>query len=1236
MVKLDEIHRTSTFAWSTDVIPLLASGTVAGAVDASFNSSSSLELWDIFSPTNKKEPLISADVDNRFHALAWSKPFDGRSKGLLVGAFENGTIEFWDAEVLIRTKNLAQASVHKSTKHKGAVKALHFNPLLSHILVSGGAHGEIFVWDTKTFAEPFAPGTAMTPADDITSVAWNNSVSHIFASTSGSYTSIWDLKTKREVLHLSYSGSLGRANFSSVAWHPSQSTKLITASDNDGSPLILTWDLRNSNEPEKILQGHGKGVLSLDWCKQDPELLISSGKDNATFLWNPITGEKLGQYPTTANWAFHTRFAPLSPEIFATASFDGKIIVQSLQDTSPPVSTKVNVGDDNEFWNEISTTDTQQPEFVKSQAPSWLKNPSSVSFGFGAKLVSLTTVDGKSVIDIGKFTATNFNPENLSKAITDDDFSTIIDEKLLASDKVDWLLLKKLASEGKDKLFSTAVEGEKKEKFEPEIKPEAENFFESLGNGNAVPSFVPQGEFSLFGDSDKELTRLILNNKIEQAVTECLKLEKLEDALVLALDASPSIKEKVKNAYFNKNNSQLSRVIYSASSKNVVDIVSNADIGDWKDIASSISAYSADLADYNAKIIELGDRVLAASPDKRNDAILCYLAGDALEKVGAIWLKELPDYEKNLLKENDDVKTPSDARLGAVTNFVEKLSAYKSVAKLPGSLSGPGAEAIAKIVLEFSNLLATSGSFELAQKFLDILPEDLEGLKLEKERLAKATGKSATSSAAKTKTRAAKYSSSPAVKPATLRQPSFNQFVPQHQVPPQAGNPVAPAARPPVPQPAKNLYTPATPQTYGAPAAPYAGQNAYASNPYAQAAPSPYGPAGGFNGVTSPQPSAPAPPKNKYKEETDGWNDLPQTFKAKAAPPRRAAAAVVASSPSPAPSTPPVPSAGFPPRKPSAPSPGPPPPAKGQTRSASRGTLNSATSSPQLGGQAQVNRRYAPPPSLESAAPVVAPPAIGSGVPRPTTPSSYALPKNPYAPTASVSSPAKNPYAPPPTASQAPAASPFPPTPAVPQPQFGGLASSQPPLRAASVVSPPPKNPYAPTASATKAAPAARFGGVAPTPPNIASQPPAAGIAPPPARSAPPPATGIAPPPPVAPPASVVPPPPAASEQDSASLTVIVEALRATLAETRPKVPEKYTKHVEDVETRLKTLFEELNNNALSPGAIESLKQVSTHLQSKDYKTAGQLIDGFPNSFPQEAGVWHIGVKRLISMAEAV
>jgi protein transport protein SEC31 len=45
-MKLKEIHRTSTFAWSPEpTVPLLATGTVAGALDESFSNASALEIW---------------------------------------------------------------------------------------------------------------------------------------------------------------------------------------------------------------------------------------------------------------------------------------------------------------------------------------------------------------------------------------------------------------------------------------------------------------------------------------------------------------------------------------------------------------------------------------------------------------------------------------------------------------------------------------------------------------------------------------------------------------------------------------------------------------------------------------------------------------------------------------------------------------------------------------------------------------------------------------------------------------------------------------------------------------------------------------------------------------------------------------------------------------------------------------------------------------------------------------
>ena len=67
------------------------------------------------------------------------------------------------------------------------------------------------------------------------------------------------------------------------------------------SPIIMVWDLRNARAPERILTGHEKGVLSLSWCKQDPDLLLSCGKDNRVLAWNPQTSEIIGEVCATVS-----------------------------------------------------------------------------------------------------------------------------------------------------------------------------------------------------------------------------------------------------------------------------------------------------------------------------------------------------------------------------------------------------------------------------------------------------------------------------------------------------------------------------------------------------------------------------------------------------------------------------------------------------------------------------------------------------------------------------------------------------------------------------------------------------------------------------------------------------------------------------------------------------------------------------------------------------------------------
>lgn len=65
-----------------------------------------------------------------------------------------------------------------------------------------------------------------------------------------------------------------------VRWHPSAATQLILTSDDDSSPFGQVWDLRFATTPLKSLDGHQRGIAASAWCADDPDLFLTSGKEN--------------------------------------------------------------------------------------------------------------------------------------------------------------------------------------------------------------------------------------------------------------------------------------------------------------------------------------------------------------------------------------------------------------------------------------------------------------------------------------------------------------------------------------------------------------------------------------------------------------------------------------------------------------------------------------------------------------------------------------------------------------------------------------------------------------------------------------------------------------------------------------------------------------------------------------------------------------------------------------------
>ncbi|KAF2718460.1 hypothetical protein K431DRAFT_274712 [Polychaeton citri CBS 116435] len=1284
MVRLREIPRTAVFAWSPgSQPPLVVTGTRAGAVNDDFSSDVKLELWDlglqdaVASADLPLTPVASATVDSGFNDLTWSQPTDDHPLGLIAGALENGSVDLWDAEKL-RKGDVAPLS--RTSKHSGPVKAIQFNGFRHNLLASVGANGEIFVYDINNMGSPFRLGATAARADDIECLDWNKSekTAHILATgSSGGFVTVWDVKQKRDILTLNNSG---RKAVSAVAWDPQESTKLATASPNDQEPAIFLWSLRNSSAPERVLKGHELGVLALNWCLQDPELLLSSGKDNKTICWNPRTGEAYGDFAAGSNWAFQTKWNPHNPNLIASASFDGNILITSIQSTNSKTDDQATANqslDDGDFFAKAQT----QPKsisFSLSKAPRWVTPPTSVSFGYGGKLVRIS----KNQVKIDTFKVDNAVGEAAAafdEQLRAGDLASIcaskVEQAKTDEEKADWQVIDTLNSgKSRKKLrqylgFEDEVEAEagsgpvkagtngittKGEKstakdddddafFGGNSEDTEDAFLAELAATKGVKTNKP---FSIYSGSeseaDKNITKALLLGKFEAALDVALAEERMSDAFMIAVCGGQKCIDKVQTAYLkNAKGSSYLRLLASVVGKNLWDIAHNADLADWKEIMATICTY-ADETEFADLCEALGDRLEEAYNDggtesaRRRDASFCYLAGSKLEKVVNNWVQELREQEKSALEDLSGDDSAFAVHVKSLKDFIEKVDVFRAVTGFQDD--GFTAEADFKLsalynkYTEYADILASHGELASAQRYLSLLPAKYDGAEAAQERVRHATRKAAPGAAQKSA--AATTTQRLPVRTGTTPVP-YAPAAPLSAAPPglvnQAVNnspymPVTAQSQPPVT--ARGPYAPPNPiisntaSTNYQPSAPNAYGTGYAPPQQASLPPPPR--------ASTSSPSVPPPGQAKG---TANWNDMPENFLKSREPRSRG------NTPAPSSVTSPFPysHSGIA----SPPPPGPP-----------------------LGGGSRVPSTLPPPPRAGEAPPrITSPPQVQGGQMRPHPPPSTAA--SMYAPShASISSPppplgagsslpppagpppiarGASPYQPPPSTSSAAPSSRYAPTP-------GSVPSPAPGI-------PPPRN----VAPNPYAAPSMQSNPYAPSqpqhigfgqPPSVMKGPPQG---PPPASVGPPPAGPPRGPPRAAPPPGG--PPPATGSRPSTARSgtaspapslqpgkhprgdrshispaarPIPDILAPAVDRLKAAAPQKFKLQVDDTEKRLNILLDALNNSEIPDELVGELVELSRSIERKEWDEAQRLFGTL-----QAEGLWMVGLKRLIALGKA-
>lgn len=972
---------------------------------------------------------------------------------------------------------------------------------------------QLYITDLNNVESPFRLGNTAARADDIECLDWNKKVAHILVTGSNAgFVTVWDVKTKKESLTLN---NLGRKAVSAVAWDPDRPTKLITAVPLESDPLILVWDLRNSHAPERTLRGHESGVLSLSWCAQDPDLLLSAGKDNRTICWNPQTGQAYGEFPVVTNWTFQTRWNPHNPNFFATASFDGKISIQTIQNTSTEAAQALateNQALDGEDFFAKAQTQPQISTFSLPKAPKWLERPSTASFGFGGRVVSVGLVEKgqrASKIKITPFevdSAVGSATESFENALKEGDIRGICESRIAIAqteeERADWKVIEALMSdnprkglvdylgfsnqvdEAADGLAKLGLDKEEKEEKEEtngvsekesrgpgakkhkrltsifDTSAEADSFLTDLAASKGARTNNP---FQIYtgseSEADRRITRALLLGEFEKALEVALQEDRLSDAFMIAICGGQKCIEKAQEVYFSKQAAGPSyvRLLASIVGKNLWDVVHNADLSNWKEVMAALCTF-ADDKEFADLCEALGDRIeeqVRNTGDKsaRKNASFCYLAGSKLEKVVAIWIDELRENEQKGV-DNAPEDSSFSIHIRALQGLIEKVTIFRQVTNFQDTERQKESDwklsTLYDKYVEYADVAATHGRLQVAEKYLDLVPDKHPEAEVARNRIKLAMRQAAPKTTV-TQTHAASASragsrSLPQSNIYQPPQPTFTTGSPTPSTNPYAHPTAAPAAAP-VTQPtnpyasiAAGGYTPAgyqPPQPMKASAVGPPPQTFGAQPPGSSVPPPPR---------TFSQPSAPV---TTYTTATNlpAWNDLPEGF-TKPPTSRRATPAAAAIT-SPFPNQSPQSAQGPPP---------PGPPVAGQRSSVPPPPKGPAPpprmNSPSLSKPSSPANPYA---SLPQSPPTV--PGLGVPPPVPRGPSPYNAPpsgpppSNRYAP-----APSSQPATPPPVSRAT-----FPPPPQAGAPQHFQQPSVSnpyaPPSATASFQQPPPQAP---------------------------------------------------------------------------------------------------------------------------------------------------------------------------------
>uniref|UniRef100_A0A1I8HBI5 WD_REPEATS_REGION domain-containing protein n=2 Tax=Macrostomum lignano TaxID=282301 RepID=A0A1I8HBI5_9PLAT len=730
-MKIKQIQRTSVATWSpgNQQPLLLAAGTSAHQLDATFSTSSVLELFkvDLTSPDTELKPSASIETADRFCRLMWgSHGVDADLPwGVLVGGTARGKLVVYNPERLA-TESSESAEVFTQSGHTGSVGALDLNPFQKNLLCTGGGESEIFVWDLANPSAQMAPGSKSLPADDVLGVAWNRQVSHILGSVFATRCIVWDLKKSEPIIKLT--DSMCQMRLKHVVWHPKVATQLCLASDDDQTPLVQMWDLRYATSPMQQLNAHTKGILSMAWSPFDPDYLLSTSRDSSLICWDPNCSSPGGEIVVKATlpnrWIYDSAWSPKHPLLLCASSMDGQLSVLNIlggsdgEDSSAPAAAADNAansasGSADPFAQVHQPSVPAQVWYHPGKAPKWMRPRCGARFGFGGRLVSF----GCDAASDASGQQQQNRQAKISQVVTEPELVRRAGdlERALSAGAADlgghcraraeaakdeaeqrlWQFLETNFSSDPRTQFLKLLGFEADEEGEAvsekgEDKSEAEGGEAETDEFSAIAEEAkPLGLASATEDGaeDADLTKALIAGRIEIAVNLCLDKGRLAEAAILAVAGGAELYERTQARLFRLLNTDTGRLIRAVVTHACPYVVQHSGNEDWRHSLAFALTYAS--AEEFAELAEQVGRRLETD-GRRQEAALCYICAGSVPRLAAclmpaggeprpLLLQDVVEKAEVLRLAVTDADHPSSAGdLGALTahlgSYAEQLA----------------------------------------------------------------------------------------------------------------------------------------------------------------------------------------------------------------------------------------------------------------------------------------------------------------------------------------------------------------------------------------------------------------------------------------------------------------------------------------------------------------------------------------------------------------------------------